>query len=205
MAKAFEDFLKPQLLLVPGLAGIITMVIADTLWIRLLLPPRWTALALSLAFGSVILTVVRIPPVQRVIYYLYNSCVIFLVAVGSNRVGQILTAQAAPPGHVMLAPTANWTKAVQDRVLQRLDMSARDRTSGADRQRPAGARQPVQGESTDLNALPAHAEPRGIMTGLKRESINGNPVSSLKNSRGQAAGSTSPVKPGGQSGFFANW
>lgn len=205
MAKAFEDFLKPQLLLVPGLAGIITMVIANTLWIRLLLPPRWTALALSLAFGSVILTVVKIPPVQRVIYYLYNACVIFLVAVGSNRVGQILTAPSAPPGHVMRSPTANWTKAVQDRVLRRLDMSARDRTSGADRQRPAGARQLVQGESAELNALPAHAEPRGITTELTRGSTNGNPVSSLKNSRGQASGASSPVNPGGQSGFFVNW
>ena len=188
MPKAPQNLFKPQFLWIPGFAGIFTMVFADMLWRKYQLPPRWTALVLSFAFGVVALTVGRVPFTLRVIFYLYNSCIIFLVAVGCNRVGQIVTVQIAKPKSTLAQQTVGWTGKVQTQTLQRLDMSARDRTSGSDRRRPTGTA-PTDGP-----------------VGLAHESSQNTPVTASQTTRTpQTFGNGGARNSADQSPFFANW
>ena len=86
-----EEFLQPKAMLTPGIAGGITMLIANALWVAFGLPPRWTSLVLSFLLGLLAFVGTKIPLWQRAVYYLLNSLVIFSVSIGTNYVGVGLT------------------------------------------------------------------------------------------------------------------
>ncbi len=90
-----EEFLQPKAMLTPGIAGGITMLIANALWVAFSLPPRWTSLVLSFLLGLLAFVATKIPLWQRAVYYLLNSLIIFSVSIGTNYVGVGLT---HPPG-----------------------------------------------------------------------------------------------------------
>src|SRR2546430_7517418 len=79
-------------MLTPGIAGGVTMLIANALWVAFSLPPRWTSRGLS--FGVGLLGFVAkggVPAWQRAVYYVLNSLIIFSVSIGTNYVGVGLT------------------------------------------------------------------------------------------------------------------
>src|SRR2546428_12689190 len=83
-----EEFLQPKAMLTPGIAGGVTMVIANALWVAFSLPPRWTSLALSFLLGLLVfVATARVPVWQRAVYYLLNPLIIFSVSIGTNYVG----------------------------------------------------------------------------------------------------------------------
>ena len=83
-----EEFLQPKAMLTPGIAGGITMLIANALWVTFSLPPRWTSLVLSFLLGLLVfVATTRAPLWQRAVYYLLNSLIIFSVSIGTNYVG----------------------------------------------------------------------------------------------------------------------
>jgi len=82
-----DEFLNPKSMLTPGIAGGIVMLIANTLLAQFALPARWTSLVLSFLLGLIVFRAVAIPLLHRVIFYLFNSLIIFSVAVGTNTVG----------------------------------------------------------------------------------------------------------------------
>ena len=83
-----EEFLQPKAMLTPGIAGGVTMLIANALWVAFSLPPRWTSLALSFLLGLLVfVATTRVPVWQRAVYYLLNSLIIFSVSIGTNYVG----------------------------------------------------------------------------------------------------------------------
>ena len=83
-----EEFLQPKAMLTPGIAGGVTMLIANALWVAFSLPPRWTALLLSFLLGLLVFVATpRAPVWQRAVYYLLNSLIIFSVSIGANYVG----------------------------------------------------------------------------------------------------------------------
>ena len=82
-----DDFLKPESMMTPGVAGAITMTISNTMWLQFGLQQRWSALALSFAFGALVFAATRIPVWQRAVYYLLNSLIIFSAAAGGNYLG----------------------------------------------------------------------------------------------------------------------
>ncbi len=86
-----EEFLQPKAMLTPGIAGGITMLIANALWVAFSLPPRWTSLVLSFLLGLLVFVATRVPLWQRAVYYLLNSLIIFSVSIGTNYVGVGLT------------------------------------------------------------------------------------------------------------------
>ena len=87
-----EEFLQPKAMLTPGIAGGVTMLIANALWVAFSLPPRWTSLALSFLLGLLVfVATTRVPVWQRAVYYLLNSLIIFSVSIGTNYVGVGLT------------------------------------------------------------------------------------------------------------------
>ena len=86
MAKV-DDFLKPESMMTPGVAGAITMTISNTMWMQFGLQQRWCALALSFAFGALVFAATRIAVWQRAVYYVLNSLIIFSAAAGGNYIG----------------------------------------------------------------------------------------------------------------------
>ena len=83
-----DEFLQPKAMLTPGIAGGVTMLIANALWVAFSLPPRWTSLLLSFVLGLLVfVTTTRVPLWQRAVYYLLNSLIIFAVSIGTNYVG----------------------------------------------------------------------------------------------------------------------
>lgn len=82
-----KDFLNPNSMLTPGIAGSITMMIANALWVNFALPPKYTALVLCLLLGLVVLAELRAPLWQKSVYYIINVLIIFSVSAGSNVVG----------------------------------------------------------------------------------------------------------------------
>src|SRR5919204_1481884 len=73
-------------MLTPGIAGGVTMLIANALWVAFGLPPRWTALVLSFVLGLLVFVGRSggVPGWQRAVYYLLNSLIIFSVSIGTN-------------------------------------------------------------------------------------------------------------------------
>jgi len=91
-----EEFLQPKAMLTPGIAGGVTMLIANALWVAFSLPPRWTSLVLSFLVGLLVFVAKGgVPAWQRAVYYVLNSLIIFSVSIGTNYVGVGLTHPAA--------------------------------------------------------------------------------------------------------------
>jgi len=87
-----DEFLQPKAMLTPGIAGGVTMVIANALWVAFSLPPRWTSLVLSFGVGLLVFVAKGgVPAWQRAVYYVLNSLIIFSVSIGTNYVGVGLT------------------------------------------------------------------------------------------------------------------
>ncbi len=86
-----EEFLQPKSMLTPGVAGGVTMLIANTLWVVFSLPPRWTSLVLSFVLGLLVFVTTGAPVWQRVVYYVLNSLIIFSVSIGTNYAGVAVT------------------------------------------------------------------------------------------------------------------
>ena len=79
-------------MLTPGIAGGVTMLIANALWVAFALPPRWTLLVLSFVVGLLVFVAKGGGPAwQRAVYYVLNSLIIFSVSIGTNYVGVGLT------------------------------------------------------------------------------------------------------------------
>jgi hypothetical protein len=90
-ANAFAEFLNPNSMITPGAAGAFTMVITNTLCQQFeQLPLNYTGLAVSFMFGAVVFGYGASLP-SRVVYFLINGLIIFVVANGSNAIGVRIT------------------------------------------------------------------------------------------------------------------
>jgi hypothetical protein len=86
-ASPFAEFVNPNSMITPGAAGAFTMVITNTLCQQFTqLPLNFTGLAVSFVFGAIVFGYGASLP-SRVLYYLINSLIIFVVANGSNAIG----------------------------------------------------------------------------------------------------------------------
>ena len=95
-----DEFLQPKAMLTPGIAGGVTMLIANALWVAFSLPPRWTSLVLSFVVGLLVFVAKGgVPGWQRAVYYVLNSLIIFSVSIGTNYVGVGLTQPPAQQGN----------------------------------------------------------------------------------------------------------
>ena len=115
MAK-MDDFLKPESMMTPGVAGAITMTISNAMWVQFGLQQRWSALMLSFAFGALVFTATRLPVWQRGVYYMLNSLIIFSAAAGGNYIGYQVSETSRSAS--LLEPPAihamNWPSLTQD-------------------------------------------------------------------------------------------
>src|SRR2546428_8294942 len=79
-------------MLTPAIAGGVTMLIANALWVAFSLPPRWTSLVLRFVVGLLVFVAKGgVPGWQRAVYYVLISLIIFSESIGTNYVGVRLT------------------------------------------------------------------------------------------------------------------
>jgi hypothetical protein len=81
-----QDFLTPEAMLTPGVAGSMTMMITNALATNFDMPRAWMGLVLSFVFGLLVLVSTK-GLLLKGLFYVLNSLVIFCVAVGANGLG----------------------------------------------------------------------------------------------------------------------
>jgi hypothetical protein len=91
---ALAQFLTPEAMLTPGVAGSLTMMITNALAVNFAMPRAWIGLGLSFVFGLLVLVTSR-SLIQKGVFYLLNSLVIFCVAAGANGIGAGATQRAS--------------------------------------------------------------------------------------------------------------
>lgn len=108
-----NEFLNPKSMLTPGVAGSLMMFLVNGIGCQFPeLSMRYIALLLSFLIGSVVWFSElegRAPMLQKGIYWVLNSLVIFVVGFGTANLAADATAQAPPePAHVLnlLSPKA---------------------------------------------------------------------------------------------------
>src|SRR3989338_8775144 len=148
MAKV-DDFLKPESMMTPGVAGAITMTISNTMWMQFGLQQRWCALALSFAFGALVFAATRIPLWQRAVYYMLNSLIIFSAAAGGNYIGyqalesnQSASISVPSAAHAMRSPAL--TQAVYAAEPASPMLLVQDRTGRGSASKPAATREEIE-------------------------------------------------------------
>ncbi len=98
-----DDFLRPQSMVTPGVAGGITMLITNALWVTFGLSQGFVALAVSFMFGLLVFAAGSAPIWQRLIYYVLNSLIIFSMSVGANAFGgQVSRSNVALHGRTVI-------------------------------------------------------------------------------------------------------
>jgi hypothetical protein len=95
---SIQDFLTPEAMLTPGVAGSMTMMITNALATNFDMPRAWLGLGLSFVFGLLVLVSTK-ALLLKALFYVLNSLVIFCVAVGANGLG---TGGAPVQGHTLL-------------------------------------------------------------------------------------------------------
>lgn len=80
------QFLTPEAMLTPGIAGSLTMMITNALTVNFEMSRAWVGLGLSFFFGLLVLVTTR-NLLQKGVFYVLNSLVIFCVAAGANGFG----------------------------------------------------------------------------------------------------------------------
>lgn len=90
----FDDFINPNSMITPGAAGATTMVITSVLTSEFAqMPENWTALIVSFLFGALtFFYAAQLLP--RIIYFIINSLIIFVMAHGTNSIGLSVTNSA---------------------------------------------------------------------------------------------------------------
>ena len=101
-----NEFLNPKSMLTPGVAGSLMMFLVNGIGCQFPeLSMRYIALLLSFLIGSVVWFSElegRAPMLQKGIYWVLNSLVIFVVGFGTANLAADATAQAPPePAHVL--------------------------------------------------------------------------------------------------------
>ena len=91
-----DDFLKPESMLTPGMAGATAMMITNTLRFQFGLEPKVTCLVLSFALGTLVFIAEGTSLPKKAVYYVLNSLLIFSLATGVNTVGTQFTDEKKP-------------------------------------------------------------------------------------------------------------
>lgn len=155
-------------MLTPGIAGSITMMITNSLWVNFGLTPKYTALVLCLLLGMVVLAELRAPLWQKSIYYIINVLIIFSVSAGSNAVGTSTNqiTQAAQQQVAVSLDVANISSFFINSAMADNDNSKRKKLSSK-KQNPVILNQPAATKNSDnvpLDPSPPKIKLRGKAT-----------------------------------------
>jgi hypothetical protein len=177
----------------PGVAGAMTMMIANTLASTFLFPRAWVGLGLSFLFGLLVLVSDRRLMIKGV-FYLINSFVIFCVAQGANNVG-VQTTTSSLTSRLSIATSALASPAATNLLLAQA-------VGTADLQAQYDALSKRYAEvSLALDAARANAAPQTEIDGLAQS------LTTLDAQRQQILGQivTQAAIQHTQKSFFAPW
>ncbi|GAB2910532.1 hypothetical protein [Rheinheimera gaetbuli] len=96
------EFINPKSMMTPGIASTAILLVANTLNLHFELKAAITALALSFLIGLVVFLAEQMKLIERVIYYIVNSLILFSMAVGGNQGIVSLSAPVNPPDDISL-------------------------------------------------------------------------------------------------------
>ncbi|HYV65477.1 MAG TPA: hypothetical protein VE964_04490 [Myxococcales bacterium] len=100
-----QDFLNPKSMATPGLAGALVMFIVNGLSVPFPdLPPRYAALGLSFAVGTLVFKAERMRVPERFMYWLVNSLIIFVVGFGTANLGHKVEVSSGEEASAVLVP-----------------------------------------------------------------------------------------------------
>ncbi len=119
----FQDFLNPRSMLTPGFAGGLTVLINNALAGAFGLPGNYlgySALAVSALFATLVLAS-GVPLVQRIVFYVLNTLIIFCVAMGSNTTARELRNPNATALMLVARAYAGSTLSTPGQVLQNVE------------------------------------------------------------------------------------
>jgi hypothetical protein len=87
-----QEFLNPKSMITPGVAGTLLMFLVNGLCVPFPeLPPRYVALVLSFAIGLILVRSLDCKLMERGIYWILNSLVIFIVGFGATNLARSAT------------------------------------------------------------------------------------------------------------------
>ena len=165
-SNTLQDFLTPEAMLTPGVAGSMTMMITNALAVNFSMPRAWLGLGLSFVFGLLVLVSTKAMLVKG-LFYVLNSLVIFCVAVGANGLG----AGGTPvQGHAsLLGISSAYAQTASSQDLQRCANIAATveaaQKSGASSDQVLALIRPCQSLSQDIlqgkNSATVASEPSG--------------------------------------------
>ncbi len=102
-----DEFLNPKSMLTPGVAGSLTMTIANALALVFpTTPPASVALGVAFLIGLIVMNA-KLSLSQRLCFWVLNSLVIFSAAVGTNTLGRLVNnnvSLAVPAAHAQEIP-----------------------------------------------------------------------------------------------------
>jgi hypothetical protein len=116
-----DNFLNPEAMLTPGAAGALTMMITNALALNFDTHRALTGLIISGLFGALVFVAAR-SVLQKSVYYVLNTLIIFCVALGANTVGVDKVASIAFAPTAFAQPTRN--SAADNRVSALRDLLA---------------------------------------------------------------------------------
>lgn len=82
-----NEFFNPRSMMTPGVVGGLIMLISNTLWVQFSLPKSWTSLFLSSLFVILIIKKFNVLLYEKLIYFIFNSLIIFSLAINTNFAG----------------------------------------------------------------------------------------------------------------------
>jgi len=96
-----EEFLNPRSMVTPGVAGGLTMIIANSITYHFHIKLAFVGLFVSCLFSLIAIYSAKMDIFQRLVFFVLNSLVIFAMALGSNAAGiNILSEKQKPPAGV---------------------------------------------------------------------------------------------------------
>jgi len=168
-----NDFLNPKSMLTPGVAGSLMMFLVNGIGFQFPeLPMRYTALVLSFLIGSVVWFSEikgRAPMVQKGVYWILNSLVIFVVGFGTANLAADASTETTfnlPPRSLeLLAPAsayADQSNPATDggsAVLPQAQQQGLIASLGQEQTRNQGVQQDMGATQSDPDPSPDSPEP----------------------------------------------
>lgn len=198
-AGPLDQFLTPEAMLTPGVAGAMAMMITNALGANFNMSLSWTALILSFVFG--LLSIVTNKPIYtKLLFYVLNSLVIFCVASGANHIG--LKTQTASLGIAAYAQSTvplnelDACAVIYSKIASKLGEIDNARSSG----QPNDVVQKLYGDYNDLIAQGKAITGCGAVGG--GNSVINNP-SQITGGPNSLTNKTPAIN--NRSGFFKQW
>ena len=129
--QSVDDFLHPQSMITPGIAGGLVTLIADAANRLEIVQPVWLYLGFSFLVGGLLLQTKlfrdrRVSLVTKGIYYLINSLIIFAMATGTGRIAE--TAKPTNPPAIAIFQTVVFASAQSASAIVEQDKAVTDWT-----------------------------------------------------------------------------